>query len=252
MLRPVYRHLHSKLGKVIGWAKIVKNLSEAIRRSGSTRVLWVINYIEDTLGGYESYECKLPVDKYKRPLPWYTYPAIEFLQQYDFSNCDVFEFGSGNSSKFWSVRAHTVRSVECDPHWYEHGIQEYTSIQTLILRTEKDEYVNAIHHHDSSYDVIVIDGKYRYNCAVEALKRIRIGGIVILDNTDWFPNTAKLLRDDGFTQVDFIGAGPINSYAWCTSIFFRKKIDIPRIQTTNAVIVSGGLFQLSDEDKYVM
>jgi len=213
--------------------------------------LWVLNYIEDTLGGYESYKCKLPVDRYKHPLPWYTYPAIEYLQQYDFSRCDVFEFGSGNSSKFWSAHAHTVTSVESDPRWYERGIQELSSNQTLLLRTEKEEYVNAIHHDNKTYDVIVIDGRYRYNCAVEALKRIKNGGIIILDNSDWFPNTAKLLKNSGFIQVDFIGAGPINSYAWCTTIFFKGQLNIPRKLTNNAVKVEGGLVQVSEEDKLI-
>ena len=135
--------------------------------------------------------------------------AIEYLQQYEFLKCDIFEFGSGSNSKFWSVRAHTLTSIEFDPHWYERGIQELSSAQTLLLRTEKEEYVHAIHNHESFYDVIVIDGKYRYSCAVEALKRIKSGGIIILDKSDWFPNTAKLLRDDGFTQIDFNGAGSI-------------------------------------------
>jgi len=176
--------------------------------------------------------------------------AIEYLQQYEFLKCDIFEFGSGSNSKFWSVRAHTLTSIEFDPHWYERGIQELSSAQTLLLRTEKEEYVHAIHNHESFYDVIVIDGKYRYNCAVEALKRIKSGGIIILDNTDWFPESAKLLRDDGFIQVDFIGAGPINSYAWCTSIFLKRQIDIPRLPTNKTVMVLGGLVQVSDDDKY--
>lgn len=251
MLSPVYRGLHSKLGQAIMWARSAKKLVQAVRRSGPDRALWILKYIEDTLGGHESYECKLPVDRYKCPLPWYTYPAIEYLQQYDFSKCDVFEFGSGNSSKFWSVRAHTVTSVEFDPHWYERGIQELSSNQTLLLKTEKERYANAIHDHDSFYDVVVIDGRYRYNCAIEALERIKNGGIIILDNSDWFPSTAKLLRNEGFIQVDFIGAGPINSYPWCTSIFFRKQLDIPRTLTNNAVKVLGGLIQVSDEDRYI-
>ena len=252
MLRPVYKRLRSKLNQVVMWARCVKKLGQTVRRSGLKRALWDLNYIEDTLGGHESFECKLPVDKHKCPLPWYTYPAIEYLQQYDFSNCDIFEFGSGNGSKFWSIRAHKITSVEFDPHWYERGIQELFSTQTLLLRTEKKEYVNTIHHNDSLYDVIVIDGEYRYNCTFEALKRIKGGGIIILDNADWFPNTAKLLRDDGFTQVDFIGAGPINSYAWCTSVFFKIEINIPRIATNNAIRVLDGLVQVCDDDRSII
>jgi len=247
----VYRWLSFGLNRLTVRMRSQQKLAQAIRQSGRERVLWILNYTEDTLGGHKSYECKLPVDRNRHPLPWYTYPAIEYLCQYDFSKCNIFEFGSGNSSKFWSVRAHTVTSVEFDTHWYDRGTQGLSSNQTLLLRTDQEGYVNAIHLHNKIYDVVAIDGKYRYNCAIEALKRTKNGGIIILDNADWFPNTAQLLRDGGCTQVDFIGIGPINSYAWCTSIFFNGKLKIPRIRTNNSVNVLGGLVKVSDEDKYI-
>jgi hypothetical protein len=64
---------------------------------------------------------------------------------------------------------------------------------------------------------------------VSAYSHILITGssACILDNADWFPNTAKLIRTAGFVQVDFIGAGPVNSYTWCTSIFFPALRDCP-------------------------
>ena len=34
------------------------------------------------------------------PVPWYSYAAIEFLEQFDLSTKTVFEWGSGNSSLF--------------------------------------------------------------------------------------------------------------------------------------------------------
>jgi len=38
------------------------------------------------------------IDKNKNPIPWYTYPAIEYLNNLDFTDKNVFEYGSGNSS----------------------------------------------------------------------------------------------------------------------------------------------------------
>lgn len=249
--RPVYRCLIPRLKQTVLRIQSITRLTRVIRRSGRDRAFWVLSYIENIQGGYLSYKCKLPLDKYGNPLPWYTYPAIEYLQQYDFSACHIFEFGSGNSSKFWSSRACAVTSVEFDPQWYRHGIQELSSNQQILLDTDKNDYVKAIHKGDINYDVIVIDGKYRYNCAVEAIKKIKTGGVIILDNSDWFPNTAQLLRDNELTQVDFIGAGPINSYTWCTSVFFKEKIAIPRLAVNTTVKVLGGLVQVSDEDRYV-
>ena len=48
------------------------------------------------------WEC---LDAGQSPIPWYTYPAIEFLNQIDFSVKSVFEFGSGNSTRYWAKRA---------------------------------------------------------------------------------------------------------------------------------------------------
>lgn len=249
--RKLFRWLRFKLVKMLDWLESTMRLCQAVHRSGLKRTLWIIGYIENTLGGYYSYKNKLPVDKQKCPWPWYTYPAIEFLRQYDFSNCEIFEFGSGNSSRFWSKHALTITSVEIDPNWYAKGVQDLSSNQKLYLREKMEGYLSAIHFGENFYDVIVIDGLFRYNCVFEALKRLKSGGIIVLDNSDWFPNSAKLLRDNGFVQVDFVGAGPINSYAWCTSIFFKEKIDIPRIQKNQLIEVLGGRSQLAAHDRYI-
>jgi len=52
------------------------------------------------------------------PLPWYTYPAIDFLAQRDFSNCNVLEFGGGQSTLWWSARARSVLTIEEDAAWF--------------------------------------------------------------------------------------------------------------------------------------
>lgn len=35
------------------------------------------------------------IDKNSNPIPWYTYPAIEYLSTFDFSDKRIFEFGGG-------------------------------------------------------------------------------------------------------------------------------------------------------------
>lgn len=38
------------------------------------------------------------------------------------------------------------------------------------------------------------------------------GGIIVLDNTGWYPNTARLLREEfKLTQIDFHGLKPVCS-----------------------------------------
>lgn len=40
-----------------------------------------------------SVEKQLPIDKNGEPIPWYTYPSIEYLSKIDFSNLNIFEYG---------------------------------------------------------------------------------------------------------------------------------------------------------------
>ncbi len=67
----------------------------------------------------------------------------------------------------------------------------------------------------------------RYCCATEICGLLvfnaKDGALVILDNADWYKNTAKLLRDIGFIEVDFHGFSHINGYTFTTSLFFYKK-----------------------------
>src|SRR5713226_3702266 len=58
-----------------------------------------------------------PVDASGAPLPWITYPAIDFLSQFDFSDASVFEWGSGFSTLWWSKRCKNITAVESNEHW---------------------------------------------------------------------------------------------------------------------------------------
>src|SRR5262249_2843962 len=51
------------------------------------------------------------------PIPWYTYPAIDFLAQRHFQDRHVLEFGGGQSTRWWSNRARSVFTIEEDPAW---------------------------------------------------------------------------------------------------------------------------------------
>lgn len=166
-----------------------------------------------------------------RPLPWYTYPAIEYLETLDFSNCDVFEFGAGNSSRYWAERARTVTSVEDDPAWFRRVEAQAAANQRALLRPDAKAYVDAIAESGTSYDVIAIDGKYRVDCTRASIARLAPGGMIVLDNSDRQDERqcSSMLRDAKFFQVDFCGFGPLNGYCWSTSVFFRPDFSLPRI-----------------------
>jgi hypothetical protein len=177
--------------------------------------------------------------------PWYTYPAIEFLRQLDFSDKAVFEFGSGNSTLFWGRLAREVTSVEDVEAWHEEISSKVPSNCRLLLQTDLEEYVKAIDSFDM-FDVIVVDGPARgltrLKCARAALPHLREGGMIILDNSDWLPQTSAFLREAGLLQVDMAGFGPINDYTWTTSFYFDRRWEFTSRHGTRPVPSTGAIF----------
>jgi hypothetical protein len=76
---------------------------------------------------------KVCVDKDGNPIPWYTYPAIEYLSQYDYSELKIFEFGCGYSSAFWAERAKKVVSIEDKTDWFEKWKKEFEYQTSSLL-----------------------------------------------------------------------------------------------------------------------
>src|SRR5262245_31531933 len=79
----------------------------------AAKILWF------SYGHLKSVRAGRSVDAAGRPIPWYTYPAIEYLRQLDLSEKTVFEYGSGNSTLFWAECAARVVTVEDDERWSE-------------------------------------------------------------------------------------------------------------------------------------
>jgi hypothetical protein len=182
----------------------------------------LMRILERDQGHAKSRRAQSCIDAAGQPIPWFTYPAIEYLRQLDLRNRRVFEWGSGNSSLFFARRSQQVHSVEHDRAWAERG----TVGASPNLRVEwiaPDAYAQAIDRDGSSYDLIIIDAIERLACASAARRHLAPGGFVILDNADWFPGSARALREAGLLQVDMHGFGPINDYAWTTSLFFTRE-----------------------------
>lgn len=173
-------------------------------------------------GHARSTRARMPVDREGQPLPWYTYPCIEYLSQLDLRDKSVFEFGSGNSSLFWAARARQVVSIENDAAWHALIVGKRPANLDLRLRESEAAYVASILEDGRTYDVIVVDGAFRAECAARAARSLAPGGLIILDNSDWFVKSAAILRAAGLLQVDMKGFGPINGYAWSTTLFFHR------------------------------
>ncbi len=175
-------------------------------------------------GWLRAFREKRCVDAKGNPLPWYTYPAIDFLTPLDFSRASIFEYGAGASTLFWGARAQRVVSIETDRGWHEKLLPQLAANCTLVhLSAKLPAYADEIRAH-GLFDVIVIDGpgETREACAEIAPAHLNRGGMIIFDNSDQLPHCAALLRQPDLLQVDFTGFAPMTPFAQSTSIFFRR------------------------------
>ncbi|MDZ4287033.1 MAG: hypothetical protein U0984_03695 [Prosthecobacter sp.] len=180
------------------------------------------------LGYWRSVKDGKPVGRSGEPLPWFTYPALAWLDMLDLSKARVFEYGSGWGTLHWAQRAAEVTAVEEKPEWAAKIRPLLPGNAQLIGPVSGQDYIEAART-GAPWDVVIVDGILRRECAEVAAQVVRPAGLILLDNADWFVEAAAVLRGQGLTQVDFQGFGPCNAYTWTTSAFIGKHLDLPRL-----------------------
>ncbi len=199
---------------------------------------------------------KVCLDRDGNPIPWYTYPAIEYLSQFDYTKKKIFEFGCGYSSLFWAKRAQLVISIEDNPKWFEKWRQEFHSDNLDIRwRDEGEIYEKAIFEQEDLFDVIVVDGKRREKCCETAVQKLADGGMIILDDSDRI-NTSQeyvkavdVLRKADLLQVDFYGFCPMNNYTKTTSLFFKRDFNFPSLYEVQPINGWGNLWSMMRKER---
>lgn len=178
-------------------------------------------------GWFDSHRTSSSVDGKGSEIPWYTYPAIRFLSERVTNRLAVFEYGSGNSTLWWSRCVGRVVSCEHDPLWHEAVARRLPSHVEyhLIPIDPSNAYASHIARHQGEFDIVVLDGRERVRCSLNVLPALTSVGIVVWDNSDRheYQEGFDHLASNGFKRLDFWGMGPINTYEWCTSIFYRQE-----------------------------
>ena len=199
---------------------------------------------------------KICLDKDGNPIPWYTYPAIEYLSQFDYSDKQILEFGCGFSSLFWAKRAKKVISIEDNLNWFDKWKKEFDEPNLDIRwRDEGEIYEQAAFEDNIKYDVIVVDGKRRFQCADAAVKVLNKGGMIILDDSDRintsqeYVKAVEILREANLLQVDFYGFCPMNNYTKTTSVFFSRDFNFESLYKVQPINGWGNLWSKSRKDR---
>jgi hypothetical protein len=180
-----------------------------------------------TTGWLHSLVAGQPLNAHGQAIPWFTYPAIDFLEQRIERDWTVLEWGCGNSTLWWAARARRVISIEHNADWRQFVAALAPPNATVALVQDRAEYVNlqTVPEADraGTYDVIVIDGEERNPCARQADRLAKPGGMIVFDNSDRLAvrDGLAFLAQRGWKRLDFFGLIPSYLYRTCTSILFR-------------------------------
>lgn len=132
-------------------------------------------------------------------VPWLTPEAIRLLSSMLRPSDIGVEFGSGRSTLWLARRCAHLTSVEHDEAWHakvsralaEEGIT-HVDCQSHP-RDEPDTsgdrsaYVRVAQAlDDESIDFALVDGVYRDHVALSLLPKISQGGLLVIDNVNWF------------------------------------------------------------------
>ena len=175
-------------------------------------------------GWFRSFAERRPVDITGAPLPWFTYAAIAVLTPRLGPSLRIFEYGAGGSTLWWGERVAEVLAVEHEPAWVRELTPRLPCNAHLLQRNlnDGDTYPNAASGH-GAFDIVVIDGRRRNDCVGPALQALSPAGVIVWDNSErprYAVGQQTLMAAD-FRRLDLHGMGPVNPWAWCTSLFYR-------------------------------
>lgn len=181
-------------------------------------------YLKD-IGWFKAFDTKSPVDGNGNPIPWVTYSFIDFIKERLKKQHTVFEFGSGNSTFFYAKYAGLVVSVEHDKEWYDKIVSTKPENSEMIFceLVRGGDYCKMPVKLEEKFDIIIVDGRDRVNCCIQAVDALSANGVVVLDDSEreQYKAGVDFLLKNGFKHLSFSGISPGLFYRKSTSVFYK-------------------------------
>jgi len=193
-------------------------------------------------------------DSLSDQVPWITFKAGEWLDSYLKPYMRVFEYGSGGSTVYIPRRVSELISVEHDKGWYNrisavlsdegitnckyilceseeiiseeiptYGLRSYTCVGKAGEGLSFKKYVKTIEEYpDGVFDLVFIDGVARPSCVPTAVRKVRTGGYLMLDDSEMphYRDVMSFMSD--YKRNDFFGINPYTTRFKQTSVWEIK------------------------------
>lgn len=151
---------------------------------------WNFRYLRDRVA-LALYQRRFPDS------PWLTRQAVEILNDWLKAEDAGVEWGAGRSTIWFASKVAKLTSIEHDKQWCEHvgkllvdkGIKNvellHVSLATSDLSPRDHEYVKIAEKlPEQGLDFVLVDGKLRDHCVKVAMRLLKPGGLLIIDNAE--------------------------------------------------------------------
>ena len=167
--------------------------------------------------------------------PWLPYAAARMIAAHVDRSSVVWEYGSGGSTLWLAARVGALTSVEHDPAWHARVRDELrgaslTNCRLLLVEPAGEEprfapYVETIRSQPAGgLDLVLVDGRSRAACMVEAASRVRPGGLLVLDDSERPRYRAGTSALDDWPRRDVWGLKPGATHPAWTSFWRRPSV----------------------------
>ena len=178
------------------------------------------------VGWFESFKSFKSIDKNGDPIPWFSYPFIDFMTPRLEKELVIFEFGSGNSTLFFAKRIKKIISIEHNIDWF-NIVNKVKPENVELILTFSDaltDYLMSFRNININLDIIIVDGIHRNECLIEAVSKLSQSGIIILDDSERpeYKIGIDFILKNGFKSLDFWGIAPTILFKKCTTVFYRN------------------------------
>jgi hypothetical protein len=111
-------------------------------------------------------------------------------------------------------------------HEWATKIAESAPANVSILEVELEpdgDYCRTALGLETQFNVLIIDGRDRVNCALQSLPALSPDGVIIWDDSHRrrYRHGLGVLKKHGFRRIRFTGLGPISPLPGETSILYR-------------------------------
>ncbi|MDF1524991.1 MAG: hypothetical protein P1S59_01805 [bacterium] len=184
-------------------------------------------------------------------IPWLPFACQDFIGRSIGPESVVFEFGSGGSTLYFLGRVKHLVSVEHDEDWYatvkslldEEEISNgeyYLEVPSPDpVRSDTDpcplgyedggypgmtfyDYASKIDaYEDSSFDLVVVDGRARNACLWHARGKLKPGGYLVLDNAEREGYRPGMKLIEKWPSREFFGILPYVR-GFCKTVIWKK------------------------------